>query len=134
MALQLTTKGHKTVEPTSTQSGCSQQYTGSTLLSYISIKGMYRVTNIFTLSLTLSSFCRMMRYWMFHTILFTSATSIFPHPTNRDDRMDIIGGEEAGVGEFPHMVALLDKNMKFYCGGSLIFPDTVLTAAHCCTG
>jgi secreted trypsin-like serine protease len=55
-----------------------------------------------------------------------------PHPDPR-----IIGGEPAGVGEYPFMVALLfeptagNDFQKQYCGGSLIASSWVLTAAHC---
>ncbi|MFM7583573.1 MAG: serine protease, partial [Caldilinea sp.] len=46
---------------------------------------------------------------------------------------DIVGGGLAEPGEWPWQVALLNKayyNVQF-CGGSLIAPDLVLTAAHC---
>lgn len=45
---------------------------------------------------------------------------------------DIVGGGLAEPGEWPWQVALLYKanNIQF-CGGSLIAPDLVLTAAHC---
>lgn len=44
----------------------------------------------------------------------------------------IVGGVEASVGEFPYMVSL--QNSSHFCGGSLIAPTWVLTAAHCVRG
>mmetsp|Transcript_8625 Transcript_8625/g.16696 ORF Transcript_8625/g.16696 Transcript_8625/m.16696 type:complete len:548 (-) Transcript_8625:161-1804(-) len=37
----------------------------------------------------------------------------------------IVGGEQAEVGDYPYFVSV------GYCGGALIAPDIVLTAAHC---
>ncbi|KAF4532015.1 hypothetical protein B566_EDAN014732 [Ephemera danica] len=45
----------------------------------------------------------------------------------------IIGGEYATVGQFPYQVALRIDD-AYFCGGSLISGDTVLTAAHCVRG
>ncbi|XP_034234029.1 uncharacterized protein LOC117641042 [Thrips palmi] len=42
----------------------------------------------------------------------------------------IVGGQDAARGEFPWQVALLLDHL-FFCGGSLINHEFVLTAAHC---
>jgi secreted trypsin-like serine protease len=42
----------------------------------------------------------------------------------------IVNGTEAALGQFPWQVYLVYDN-SYACGGSLILPNWVLTAAHC---
>ena len=43
----------------------------------------------------------------------------------------IIGGTDAPRGRYPYFVSLLTAFRGRTCGGTLVAPDVVLTAAHC---
>ncbi len=65
----------------------------------------------------------------------TMADARQPSPEPAPDG-EVIGGHLADPGEYPFQVALLlhdvrDRRDAAICGGTLISPDTVLTAGHC---
>ena len=59
---------------------------------------------------------------------------LLTEPINSDAPfVKVVGGTAVGSGEAPWQIALL-RSGSFTCGGSLIGPQTVLTAAHCIYG
>jgi hypothetical protein len=74
------------------------------------------------------------------TAVTTSLDPTPPEPTADEPtaRGEIVGGRAARAGEYPFAVALLRPGATGagapFCGGSLIGPDLVLTAAHCVAG
>ncbi|OXA61937.1 trypsin-7 [Folsomia candida] len=50
---------------------------------------------------------------------------------NEEDK--IVGGEPTTIEDYPYQVQLQNRG-SFFCGGSIISPKHVLTAAHCTNG
>lgn len=59
-----------------------------------------------------------------------------PAPLPENELVGIVGGDNAPQGKWPWQVSLRQYNYRWaswthICGGSLIHPQWVLTAAHC---
>jgi secreted trypsin-like serine protease len=72
-------------------------------------------------------------------LLPVSSAAALPEGAELNPDAEIIGGRRADPGEYPFQVALLfhgigDRWASQFCGGTLISPDTVLTAGHCVVG
>ena len=70
----------------------------------------------------------------FNRILSKATTTNHHHVDHNDEQGErelIVGGTDAETGRFPWFVALVNSDNETICGGTMIAPDVVLTAAHC---
>jgi len=68
-------------------------------------------------------------------LVLVAAASAFQQCGKKGSGVRIIGGKDAGHGEFPWQISLLyklkDGTWAHNCGGTLVSPQYVLCAAHC---
>lgn len=98
---------------------------------------------LFSISFVFSSVSaqesKMTTNWMYEFVqlrtnaMMVKASGQYPEP---QQGLLIVGGTPAGPTDNPFQVALLMRSEPnnfdaFYCGGTLIKPDLVVTAAHC---
>eukprot|EP00057_Strongylocentrotus_purpuratus_P011161 XP_011665635.1 PREDICTED: uncharacterized protein LOC585547 isoform X4 [Strongylocentrotus purpuratus] len=62
---------------------------------------------------------------------YLNTTICGTRPAYTPDQSRVVGGADAKEGEFPWMVYLYSHERGQVCGGTLIGPEWVVTAAHC---
>ncbi|MCC5950632.1 MAG: serine protease [Acidimicrobiia bacterium] len=71
--------------------------------------------------------------WIFLLMALTAATAAGPVAAEGSDPAEprIVGGTVAADGAHPHLVSVRATGFGHICGGSVLTPTVVVTAAHC---